>query len=78
MIYHGDAYQYILQTPDILLEIFRKKEEILKDSIELVKKHKIDEIFLSGSGSSYNATLAAATFAKKKLGIRVTPVFPVE
>ena len=78
MIYHGDAYQYILQTPDILLEIFRKKEEILKDSIELVKKHKIDEIFLSGSGSSYNATLAAATFAKKKLGIRVTPVFPGE
>ena len=48
MIYHGDAYQYILQTPDILLEIFRKKEDILKDSIELVKKHKIEEIFLSG------------------------------
>ena len=78
MIYHGDAYEYILQTPDILLQIFQKKEQILEESIELVKKHKIREIFLSGSGSSYNATLAAATLAKKRLGIRVTPVFPVE
>lgn len=78
MVYHGDAYEYILQTPDILLEIFQKKEQILRESIELVKKHKIREIFLSGSGSSYNATLSAATFAKKRLGIRVTSVFPVE
>lgn len=78
MIYHGDAYKYILQTPEILMDIFRKRKEILKESMKLGEKHKIREIFLSGSGSSYNATLAAATFAQKTLGIRVTPVFPVE
>ena len=42
MIYHGDAYQYILQTPDILLEIFRKKEEILKDNDFVAFKNKFN------------------------------------
>lgn len=78
MIYHGDAYTYIKETPDILLKIFQEKDKILHDSIDRIKGRTFSEIFLSGSGSSYNATVAVAEFAKRRLGIRVTPVYPTE
>ena len=55
----------------------KNKKEILEDSNRVLKDKKISEIYLTGSGSSYNAAVAVADFAKKLLGIRVTPVYPV-
>ena len=77
MLYHGNAMDYIYETPDILQYILEHKKEILEDSSRVLKDKKISEIYLTGSGSSYNAAVAVADFAKKLLGIRVTPVYPV-
>lgn len=77
MLYHGNAMDYIYETPDILQYILENKKEILEDSNRVLKDKKISEIYLTGSGSSYNAAVAVADFAKKLLGIRVTPVYPV-
>lgn len=82
MIYHGDALQYIYQTPDILKEIMGRRDEILKDCRDMlyrtsIHKEKISEVILTGSGSSYNAAAGASVFAQKLMGIRVTPVYPV-
>lgn len=77
MIYQGDVLTYIYETPEILAHIVKNEESILKDSRELLKGQQITEIYLTGSGSSYNAAVAATAFAKKLLGIRVVPVYPV-
>lgn len=77
MIYQGDAKEYIYNTPGILSEILKNEDAILKESIGFLKKRKISEVWITGSGSSYNAAASIAAFAKKTLGIRVTPVYPV-
>lgn len=76
MIYQGDAWKYIYDTPDILEGILEKEDGLLQESRRLLTGRKISEICLTGSGSSYNAAAAASAFAKKRLGIRVVPVYP--
>ena len=63
MLYHGNAMDYIYETPDILQYILENKKEILEDSNRVLKDKKISEIYLTGSGSSYNAAVAVADFA---------------
>lgn len=77
MIYHGDALQYIYDTPEIVKNILEKQGEILKPCLEILGKEIPGEILLTGSGSSYNAAVAASAFAKRVMGIRVAPVYPV-
>ena len=77
MIYQGDAKEYIYDTPGILCKILKNEQAILEESMGFLKKRKISEIWITGSGSSYNAAASVAAFAKKTLGIRVTPVYPV-
>lgn len=76
MIYHGDAIQYIYDTPGILEKILMQREVILKDCIRLLKTKNITEIYLTGSGSSYHAAVAAKSFLQKILGIRVFVEYP--
>ncbi|MDL2295424.1 SIS domain-containing protein, partial [Lachnospiraceae bacterium OttesenSCG-928-E19] len=76
MIYHGDALEYIYETPKILKQILIHQEEILQDKDKLCAT-KIGEVILTGSGSSYNAAVCATAFARKLLGIRVSAVYPV-
>lgn len=77
MIYQGDALQYIYETPGILQFILENEKEILNQSKVLLEERKVTELYLTGSGSSYNAAVAVSAFARKILGIRVTPVYPV-
>ena len=77
MIYHGDALKYIYETPEILKAILNDHREILEICARMMNGKMPDEILLTGSGSSYNAAVGAAVFAKKLLGIRVSPVYPV-
>lgn len=77
MIYQGDPMEYIYETPAVLQNILEHEKSILKETELLLKEKEISEIYLTGSGSSYNAAEAAAVFAKKLLGIRITPVYPV-
>ena len=66
MIYQGDAKEYIYDTPGILCKILKNEQAILEESMGFLKKRKISEIWLTGSGSSYNAAASAAAFAKKR------------
>lgn len=81
MIYHGDALQYICETPEILMKILTQRDEILNDCRDMLCRTgmsgKINEVIVTGSGSSYNAAVGASVFAQKLLGIRVAPVYPV-
>ena len=81
MIYHGDALQYICETPEILKKILAQRNMILKNCRDMLcgtgMDGEIREIILTGSGSSYNAAAGASVFAQKLLGIRVVPVYPV-
>ncbi len=77
MVYQGDALQYILETPDILQSILKQEHSIFNDSQVFLKNRMISEIYLIGSGSSYNSAVAVSAFAKKLLGIRTIPVYPV-
>lgn len=77
MVYHGNPMEYIYETPVILQFILEHEKRILEETELLLKGREISEIYLIGSGSSYNAAAAIAVFSKKLLGIRVTPVYPV-
>ena len=76
MVYQGDALKYIYETPDILRSILQGEQGILRESVSFLENRKISEIYLAGSGSSYNSAQAVSAFAKKLLGIRVFPVYP--
>lgn len=76
MVYQGDALNYIHETPDILCSILEKEHSILEESRIFLENRNISEIYLTGSGSSYNSAAAVCAFAKKLLGIRVVPVYP--
>ncbi|MGN6713162.1 SIS domain-containing protein [Anaerocolumna jejuensis] len=77
MRYYGDAIKYIYETPGILKNIWMNRHEILKSSMELLKKKEITEIYITGSGSSYHSAAAVRLFWQKLLGIRVYAVNPV-
>ena len=77
MIYHGDAMEYIGETPDILSRIIEDQASVLQDCGKIFDRNGISEVILTGSGSSYNAAVGASVFAQKLLGIRVIPVYPV-
>lgn len=76
MIYHGDALKYIYDTPEILLKILQDEKNIFEESRKYISGKSISQIYLMGSGSSYNAAETAACFGQKILGIQVIPVFP--
>ena len=57
MVYQGDAIQYIYETPDILHGILQEEQNILRESTAFLENRKIPEIYLTGSGSSYNSAL---------------------
>lgn len=78
MIYHGDAYQYVEETPDVLNRILEKQEEIFSECISYLRQKKIQKIFLTGSGSSYHSAAVSAGFIKKLLGIPVSAVYPAD
>ena len=45
MLYHGNAMDYIYETPDILQYILEHKKEILEDSSRVLKDKKISDRF---------------------------------
>lgn len=77
MIYKGDALNYIYETPAISQHIIENAQSVLAEAKALVSKTKITEVYITGSGSSYNAAVAAASSAKRLLDIRATAVYPV-
>lgn len=78
MIYHGDALEYIQETPGVLRAILDNADQITEDCIKLLKGRKISELYLIGLGSSYHSAKAVHVFLQNLLGIRVYPVCPVD
>lgn len=78
MIYQGDAFKYILQTPQILSDIMSRQQSIFLESCDALAGKKMTELYLTGSGSSYNSAVSAAGFLQRILGIRVFTVYPAD
>lgn len=77
MIYQGDAWKYVEDTPEILSNIWAERDSILMNCIPVLTRTKVSELYLVGTGSSYHSAIAVASFLKKILGIRVFPVYPI-
>lgn len=78
MIYHGDAYEYVVETPLVLQKILNGQKDILGECDKYLKDKQITEIYLTGSGSSYHSALVSAKFIKHLLGIPVSAVYPAD
>lgn len=77
MIYQGDAWKYIEDTPEILNSIWKGKAVIFESCMKILMGEKVSELYLAGTGSSYHSAIAVTSFLKKLLGIRVFPIYPV-
>ncbi|WP_342759095.1 SIS domain-containing protein [Kineothrix sedimenti] len=77
MIYKGDICEYIEDTPKILSGIWERRAAIFEDCMKNLMQEKVSVLYLTGTGSSYHSAVAAASFLKKILGIRVFPVYPI-
>ena len=78
MIYHGDALNYINETPAVLRSIVKKRSDILADVRRLTGDACISRLIFLGTGSSYNAAYAAALFGRKYFGTRILVLYPAE
>lgn len=78
MIYHGDALNYIYETPAVLRNIVKKRDDMLADVRRLTKDAGTSRLVLLGTGSSYNAAYAAAVTGRKYYGMRIPVLYPAE
>ena len=78
MIYHGDALNYINETPAVLRSIVKKRSDILADVRRLTGDACISRLIFLGTGSSYNAAYAAALSGRKYFGTRILVLYPAE
>lgn len=78
MIYHRDAYEYVIETPVVLEVILDKYKEICRESIDLLNNVDIQRLYLVGSGSSYHSALVAAPLIEKMLHIPTIAMCPTE
>jgi len=77
MIYHGNAYNYICETPDILNDIIYRKNEILKDTLKILNRD-FQCVYITGAGSSYHAAVGAADFMMRLMKKKVQAIRPEE
>ena len=78
MIYHGDALNYINETPSVLRSIVKRRSDILADVRRLTEDARTSQLILLGTGSSYNAAYAAALSGRKYFGTRIQVLYPAE
>lgn len=78
MIYHGDALQYILDTPGVMKEIIEKEDVILQKAIDCIAKEEYNSILIIGTGSSYYAAKAVQYFYLSILQRPVYVIYPTE
>jgi len=69
--------EYIHETPTAVRHMVSRMSILLRDALQEIEGKEIHEIILCGSGTSYNAALAAAYPMQEILGIRVNAVYPV-
>ncbi len=77
MIYQGDAWKYMEDTPEILSSIWKGRSAIFESCMKILTEEKVSELYLAGTGSSHHSAIAAISFLKKLLGIRVFSVYPI-
>lgn len=77
MIYHGDAMKYIQETPKVLREIWRRRDDIFRKSVRVLDGNA-GGIYLMGAGSSYHAAVAAVDFMREILHREIYALLPEE
>ncbi len=66
----------IKRIPSLLEKIVDTAEESYRGIFETFEGKEFDELYLIGSGTSYNAAMTARYFAERASGLRVTAVLP--
>lgn len=66
----------IKRIPSLLEKIADRAEENYKEILRAFAERGFEEIYLIGSGTSYNAAMTARYFAESASGMRVTAVLP--
>lgn len=69
-------YDYICETPDILLSIIDGREDICSSFVEAFRDKKIETLYLIGSGTSYHAGVSAKLYLEELTGLKVIPMYP--
>ncbi len=69
-------YDCYLSQFDCMKKIIINKKVILKEFIDFYRNIKPDRIYLVGSGTSYNACIAAAPFMEKTLEVETVSIAP--
>ncbi len=66
-----------METPEVLNRIIADRKKILSEFMEKYKNTNIEQIYIIGSGTSYNAGLATKAFLEEILNIKVIVQFPI-
>jgi glucoselysine-6-phosphate deglycase len=67
-----EIIDYIREQPQILANIVANRKEILQDFVDAYLNHTFTKIVLSGTGSSYTASMSSKYFIEKLLQIETT------
>ena len=70
-------YDYILEERRVLEQIVSDRARIAEAFCRYMTSHEVDEIVISGSGTSYHAALAVRAFLENILRIRVRAEYPM-
>ncbi len=73
-----DMYDYILESKDAVRNIVAKQEEVFQGALEYLKDKKIEQIYLFGSATSYDAAVASKRAVEAGLGVKVFTMYPME
>lgn len=69
-------YDYILEEKQVLLNVIENRKTICGELIEVLKEKKVEEIIISGSGTSYHAGFGTRKFIEDITGIRTRAEYP--
>lgn len=74
---NSNMYQYIQQTPQVLMDIINRHEDITKSFVDRFQKEDIQQIYIVGSGTSYHSGLAAKPLLEEIYQLPVRCAYPI-
>nr|WP_288826718.1 SIS domain-containing protein [uncultured Clostridium sp.] len=78
MNFKSKMYDYICETPLVLMDIIKRRKEITKEFVTFYQDKTIDQIYVIGSGTSYHAGLSAKAYLEEILNIKVFNCYPTQ
>ena len=76
MIY--TMYNYTKEQPEVLRRIVSERKHTMNDFAKMYAENEINQIIITGSGTSYNVGVSAKYFIEKLLNIEVLVEYPAQ